>query len=36
MYFIYWCENKMMKPVEIILSSGRRMRKNHGKDEPIL
>jgi hypothetical protein len=32
MYFIYGYEDRTLKPVKIILSSG--MRKNDGKDEP--
>jgi hypothetical protein len=34
MYFIYLYENRTMKPSEIILSNGRGMRENDGKDEP--
>jgi hypothetical protein len=32
-YFIYLCENRTVKPVEIVLSRGMRVRENDGGDE---
>jgi hypothetical protein len=33
-YFIYWYENRTMKPLEIVLRRGEGMRKNDGGGEP--
>lgn len=34
MYFIYMCVDRVLKPVEIILSTRSGMKESDGRDEP--